>query len=431
MIGSLAVPVVPEQAVLEESELLLCLQKIGKGLIACGAAVGVVENTLTEIALRYGKNCEIMAFPNLIMIELNMEHRAHVEFTVQRLTSVNLDFVSELTELIDQVKQKHVSLSKANAEIDRIFAKKPRFGAAMVVLGYMLSCIGLTLLYRVDLRAILVTGAAGLLVGIIVMLFSRQPRFDLLLPVFSAVIVSIFIFTLTEKSIIFGPANLLITPLIIFLPGALLTTGVIELASKHLISGSARMIYGATVILLLFVGIAIGMNLTKIPNTLMYSYEATVFPWWAPFVGTMLFGIGTFIRLSGANRDLFWMLLVLYIAMLGQSFGEQYFNSYVGAFLGALLMTLSSELIARSPRRTPALVSQMLAFWFLVPGARGLLSVTNILTNNVQSAAIGLGQVIILIVSISLAVLLGTLIISPNKFVPLTELSRRNQDRQG
>jgi uncharacterized membrane protein YjjP (DUF1212 family) len=425
MIGSMAVPVVSEQTIQEESELLLCPQKIGKGLIACGTAVGVVENTLTEIALRYGKNCEIMAFPNLIMIELDMEHRAHVEFTVQRLTSVNLDFVSELTELIDQVKQKHVSLSKANAEIDRIFAKKPRFGAAMVVLGYMLSCIGLTLLYRVDLRAILVTGAAGLLVGIIVMLFRRQPRFDLLLPVFSAIIVSIFIFTLTEKSIIFGPANLLITPLIIFLPGALLTTGVIELASKHLISGSARMIYGATVILLLFVGIAIGMNLTKIPNTLMYSYEATVFPWWAPFVGTMLFGIGTFIRLSGANRDLFWMLLVLYIAMLGQSFGEQYFNSYVGAFLGALLMTLSSELIARSPRRTPALVSQMLAFWFLVPGARGLLSVTNILTNNVQSAAIGLGQVIILIVSISLAVLLGTLIISPNKFVPLTELSSR------
>jgi hypothetical protein len=73
----------------------------------------------------------------------------------------------------------------------------------------------------------------------------------------------------------------------------------------------------------------------------------------------------------------------------------------------------------------PVLVSQMLAFWFLVPGARGLLSVTNILTNNVQSAAIGLGQVIILIVSISLAVLLGTLIISPNKFVPLTELSPR------
>lgn len=429
MIDSLSVPVASELTAVDESQLLLCLQRIGKGLIASGTSVGVVENTLMEIAHRYGKNCEIMAFPNLIMIELDQENRGHVEFTVQQLTTVQLDVVSELTELIDQVKKKKITLLNAIAEIDRIFAKKPRFRSLVVILGYTLSCVGLTLLYRVDTRAMLVTGAAGLLVGIIVMVFRWQPRFDLLLPVFSSIVVSVFIFALTERGLIFGPANLLITPLIIFLPGSLLTTGVIELASKHIISGSARLIYGVTVILLLFVGIAIGMNLTAIPDALMYSYEATVFPWWAPFVGTMLFGIGTFIRLSGANRDLFWMLLVLYIAMVGQSFGELYFNSYIGAFLGALLMTLSSELIARSPRRTPALVSQMLAFWFLVPGARGLLSVTNILTNNVQSAAIGLGQVVILIVSISLAVLLGTLLISPNKFVPVFALDHKNLNR--
>jgi hypothetical protein len=37
----------------EELELLDCLRKIGKGLVAAGTAVGVVENTLTEIAMAY------------------------------------------------------------------------------------------------------------------------------------------------------------------------------------------------------------------------------------------------------------------------------------------------------------------------------------------------------------------------------------------
>jgi len=126
------------------------------------------------------------------------------------------------------------------------------------------------------------------------------------------------------------------------------------------------------------------------------------------------------IRLSGARRDLFWMVLVLYIAMLGQSFGEQYLNSYFGTFIGATLMALSSEIIARSPRRAPALVSQILAFWFLVPGARGLLSITSFLSEDLQSVAIGLGEMVILILSITLGVLLGTLVISPHKFVPVT-----------
>jgi uncharacterized membrane protein YjjB (DUF3815 family) len=231
--------------------------------------------------------------------------------------------------------------------------------------------------------------------------------------------VSTLIFSLTRLDFIFGPANLLITPLIIFLPGALLTTGMIELASMHILSGSARLTYGATLLLLLFIGISIGLYFSGLSNLEVYAYEAVYFPWWAPLLGTTLFGVGTFIRLSGANRDLFWMLIVLYVAMLGQTFGEQYLNSYFGAFLGATLMALSSEVIARL-RRTSALVSQALAFWFLVPGARGLLSVTRLLSKDVQSAAIGIGEMVILIIAIALGVLFGTLVISPHKFVPVT-----------
>ncbi len=76
------------------------------------------------------------------------------------------------------------------------------------------------------------------------------------------------------------------------------------------------------------------------------------------------------------------------------------------------------------------MVSQALAFWFLVPGARGLLTVTSILSDDLQSAAIGLGEMVILIVSIALGVLLGTLIISPHKFVPITAETARLNTRQ-
>jgi uncharacterized membrane protein YjjB (DUF3815 family) len=106
--------------------------------------------------------------------------------------------------------------------------------------------------------------------------------------------------------------------------------------------------------------------------------------------------------------------------MAGQTFGERLFNPYIGAFLGAMLMALSSELIARSPRRTPALVSQALAFWFLVPGARGLLSVTRILSDDFQSAMIGVGEMLILITAITLGVFVGTLVVAANKFATVT-----------
>lgn len=404
-------------------ELLECLRKIGKGLIASGTSVGLVENTLTRIALAYDVQCEIVALPNILMIKIGQAAHKLTDFTVQRPTSLPLNQISALTELIDRVMKKEILLAEASREVDRIFIMPPRFNSVIVTAGYVIAVVGLTLLFRPDLRAVLVTAGTGLLVGWLLLLFDKWPRFNLLLPILASALVSWIIFVLTQKALVFGPANLVIPPLVIFLPGAILTTGMIELASMHLISGSARLMYGAATLFLLFIGISVGLNLSGLPSILVSPYEASVFPWWAPILGTLLFGIGTFLRLSGANRDLFWMLVVLYIAMFGQMVGEQLSGSYVGAFLGAMLMALSSELIARSPRRTPALVSQSLAFWFLVPGARGLLSVTNLLSDDIQSAVIGLGEMVTLITVIALGVFVGTLVVSANKFVPASSIA--------
>ena len=46
----------------------------------------------------------------------------------------------------------------------------------------------------------------------------------------------------------------------------------------------------------------------------------------------------------------------------------------------------------------------------------------NDLGENLQSAAIGLGEMVMLILSITLGVLLGTLLVSPYKFVPVSEI---------
>jgi len=404
----------------ETSALLECMRKVGKGLIASGTPVGVVENTLTEIAVTFQMNCEIVALPNILMIKLGQKMHELMDFTVQRSTTLPLNQISALGELVDELKGRRIQPVEATQQVDRILGMRPRFSSAIIAIGYAVSTIGLTMRFRPDARSLLITGVTGLLVALLILAFRKWPRFNLLLPVIAATLVSTIIFNLTQQGLVYGSANLIIPPLVTFLPGAILTTAMIELASMHLISGSSRLMYGAATLFLLFIGIAVGQNLSELPGVMVTTYEASVFPWWAPFIGTLLFGIGTFVRLSGSNRDLFWMLLVLYIAMLGQTVGEYLGSPYFGAFLGATLMALSSEFIARSPKRTPALVSQALAFWFLVPGARGLLSVTSILSEDYQSALIGLGEMTILITSIAIGVFLGTLIISPDKFIPVT-----------
>lgn len=399
-------------------ELLECMRKIGKALLATGSPVGVVENTLIEIAEAYQRSCEIVALPNTLMIKLGSTYTGGIsDFSVQKQEAIYLNRVSAISVLIDDVKAKRIPPREASQEIDRILSMSPRFSAWIRTVGYVIATVGLTLRFRPDPLVLLIVAGLGLLVALMVEYFTKRPRYNLLLPVTAAILVSAIVFNLTGRGVIYGTTNLIIPPLVIFLPGVILTTGMIDLGSMNLISGSSRVIYGVANLFLLFVGISIGFSISHLPTAQVYAYEAPVFSIFMPLIGTLLFGIGSFLRLSGSNRDLMWMLLVLYAAMFGQMLGERIFNPYAGAFIGAAAMAFSSEYIGRSPHRTPAMVSQVMAFWFLVPGAIGLQSMTSLLTQDYRSAFVGLWEMVVLITSIALGVFLGTLVISPNKFI--------------
>ncbi len=62
--------------------------------------------------MTYGTECEIVALPNVILIELGHVQPGQVDFAVQRLTTLQLDQVSELAELIDQVRNKEIALDR-------------------------------------------------------------------------------------------------------------------------------------------------------------------------------------------------------------------------------------------------------------------------------------------------------------------------------
>ncbi|MCB0133445.1 MAG: threonine/serine exporter family protein, partial [Caldilineaceae bacterium] len=265
----------------DEAALLECLSKVGKALVASGSAAGLVENTLAAIALSYRKDCEIVALPNVLMIKLGASGSAPVHLTMQRLTHLQLDQLSEIGILVDRVLRHDVPLLDAASEIDRILIKVPRFRPVVVIVAYALSSIGLTMLFRPEPRALLVSGLTGIVAGSIILWFRNRRRFDLLLPVIAAIVISAIVFNLTRLGLLYGPTNLLIPPLVTFLPGVVLTTGMIELASMHILSGSARLVYGAAVLFFLLFGIAIGQNLSGLGSYLVLPYEAVSIPWWA------------------------------------------------------------------------------------------------------------------------------------------------------
>ncbi len=128
--------------------------------------------------------------------------------------------------------------------------------------------------------------------------------------------------------------------------------------------------------------------------------------WWAPWLGVIVFGVAAF-YFSAPPGTLPWLMLVLLTAWIGQLLGDLLFGASVSGFFGALTMTPVALVIARLRNGPPSQVTFLPAFWLLVPGALGLIGVTEIVGNPATATLSNLVTPVGSIVSIALGVLGG------------------------
>jgi uncharacterized membrane protein YjjB (DUF3815 family) len=83
------------------------------------------------------------------------------------------------------------------------------------------------------------------------------------------------------------------------------------------------------------------------------------------------------------------------------------FDAELSAFFGALAMTPAALWISRLRAGPPYLVTYLPAFWMLVPGAAGLIGVTEIVGTDSSLGPSDFVSMLSTVIEISLGVLLG------------------------
>jgi uncharacterized membrane protein YjjB (DUF3815 family) len=219
--------------------------------------------------------------------------------------------------------------------------------------------------------------------------------------------VALTVFLLARGSADIGVFTPIIAPLVTFLPGALLTTSVIELSTGQMISGAGRLAAGAMQLILLAVGIVLAAELVGVPPATVAFTAAQPLGEWTPWLGVAVFGCGVVVHFCARPSSLGWIVLVLYAAYVGQVVASLWLGGVLSAFVGAFVMTPVAMLVARRRSGPPALVSFLPAFWLLVPGALGLIGVTKYLGDDRVYGAASLITAGATMVAIALGVLLG------------------------
>ena len=388
------------------SSTLVLMSEAGEAMIDSGFDVTSVQAAMDDIAFANGlRHAESIALPTAILVSARIRGQVRTAAVSTGRQVLRLHQVEELDEVIADARRGLATPAESLSAIARVRALPPPFSPPIQLMGSALASAGISVLLGASLLGIAVSVVLGALVGALLLAGTRIPsRYQVLITVLASFVVGLSVFLLSRTSLDFGVLPALIAPLAMLLPGALLTTSVIELSTGQMISGAGRLAAGGMQLVLLALGIVAAAALVGIPAIELSKAETPLGPI-GPWLAVAVFGLGVVLNKSARIRSLGWILLVLYVAYGAQVIGNLFLGGVLSALVGAAAMTPVATIVARQRSGPPAMVSFTPAFWLLVPGALGLVGVTTLLDGDSSGV-----QTLMTTASTMVAIALGVLV---------------------
>jgi uncharacterized membrane protein YjjP (DUF1212 family) len=385
------------------------LVRLGAAMNAADEPVYAVQQALRRVAAAYGmRDARISAFPTSLLVSLGGGESATLELTTPLASGPRLDQIAALHRLISEAERGAVQPAEGLRRLDEIRDSVPRFGPVMSIGGYSVLAIGIALILEPAPYELAAAAVFGAIVGVLRLVARNQRTLQVLLPVFAAFSIAALTALVIEHDLANPGLRALIASLVVFLPGAALTTAVLELAAGDMIAGASRLVWAGVQLLLLAFGILAGVEAVGIPPATVFARADSPLGEWAPWVGVLVFALGVFVSNSAPARSLGPLLIVLYAAWIGQFVGNELFGGYVSALIGALVMTPVATVVARLPSAMPAYASFLPGFWLLVPGALSLIGLTELAGDASAAGSDDFLAAIGSIFAVALGVLCGT-----------------------
>lgn len=377
---------------------------LGSAMIDSGYPVGLVRNALDDMARVSGLNsAATVVFPTSIMVSSGDGGSVQTRAVTAGDRSSLLYQVDAVDRVAGVARATPGRATWVRRQLARIGSLPAPFTHPQRIVAYALLSAALGVLLGSSWTGVLIAGVLGLGVGALLLATERlDAAYQALVVVAASLGVAVSTLTVAH---LYDPGALpaIVAPLIMLLPGGLLTIGVIELATGHIVSGGARVAAGAMRLLLLATGIVAAAALLGVPAVATTQWPVGPV---APWIAVAVFGLGISIYQCAKPTSIGWILIVLYVAYGAQVIGDVLFDGVLSALVGAAVMTPVAVVLARQRTGPPALVSFLPAFWLLVPGALGLLGVASVLEGDSSGTSTIIATVATM-VCIALGVLLG------------------------
>lgn len=390
--------------------------RLAKALHTYGLPAYELEQAMNGCAEAMGYGIQCMSLPTSISITILPPDGEPRTYMIRVSPGeVNLERLRQTTEVARRVINGEINSQQGAEYLKTIASAVPDYPSWVIALAFALVSTCIARIFSGGLNEMLVSAAIGLVVGIIAIASKTRPLLDHLLPTICAfVATSLALFMAHWLGIQSTTSVVVISGLIILLPGLSMTIALAELATQNLVSGTARLSGTATVFIQLAFGSALAAELTtRLGLEFNHAPLMTVEPW-SIWLAATVAALALVPLFSARKQDAGWFVLASLTAFTTAQFASQAMGPSLGAFAGAITVGLLAKLVTRF-FDVPGAMIIMPGFIILVPGTVGYRSILALVEKDMVAGLATAFDVAIIGISLVAGFLLSSLVHLPKK----------------
>jgi uncharacterized membrane protein YjjP (DUF1212 family) len=371
---------------LETDPAIDLVLRMARALHAYGTPAHRLEEVLSLLSSRLGLRGQFFSTPTSLFAAFGEGASQRTFLLRVEPGEMNLEKLALMDGILGRVNRGELALEAAAEQVGRVIEAPARYGAGLSALCFALASAAASRFFGGGWREIVVSGAIGLLIGLLALLLGRRPNALRLFEPLAATAASA---AAVVAAWLLPPVSVYVVTLaglIVLVPGLTLTVGMSELAARSLVSGTARLASAMAVFLMIAFGVALGQRVGHLlpggPPAL--GLVPVALPAWTELAALALAPLGFTVLFQARPRDAGWIVGAGVLAFLGARLGARTLGPELGAGAGALLVGLACNLYARLMDR-PASVPLVPGIMLLVPGSLGFRSLSALLAQDVVS----------------------------------------------
>ena len=387
---------------------------LARALHRYGTPAHRIEATLARVSEALGERGQFFSTPTAIFASFGDDADQRSILVRAEPGEVHLAKLTALDEILKDVVRGRIDATEARARVEALADASLGYAEPVLVLAATVASGAAARFFGGGWREMLVAAGIGLLLGL---LASAARRGETLGRVYEPLGALLAAATAVGLAHAFGHVSTYVATLaglIVLLPGLTVTTALNELATRHLVSGTARLAGAGAMFVAIGFGVALGTRLmTGLLGDPGYT-EPVPLPAWTEWIAVLAAPVGISLLFQAPLRDAPWTILSGLVAFFGARLGAALFGPELGVFLAALLVGLGSNLYARVLDR-PASIPLIPGIMLLVPGSIGFSSLFSLLADDLVSGMDAAFTMTLVAVALVTGLLVAHVVLPPRR----------------